>query len=56
MSRASEGAGVGLVNAIAYQDRYNTVRAEMRSLHKAGEAKNCSPSDLNPPPTPPPEN
>jgi hypothetical protein len=53
MTRASEGAGGAMVNAMAYQDRYNTARAEMRALRKAGEAKKCSPSDLNPPPAAP---
>ena len=55
MTRASEGAGGAMVNAMAYQDRYNTARAEMRALRKAGEAKKCSPSDLNPPPAAPPD-
>lgn len=55
MTRASEGAGGAMVNAIAYQDQYNTARAEMRELRKAGEAKKCSPSDLNPPPAAPPD-
>ena len=48
MTRASEGAGGAMVNAMVYQDRYNTARAELRALRKAGEAKKCSPSDLNP--------
>ena len=55
MTRASEGAGGAMVNAMAYQDRYNTARAQMRALRKAGEAKHCSASDLNPPPAAPPE-
>jgi hypothetical protein len=54
MTRASEAADGAFVNAIAYQDRYNTARAEMRALRKAGEAKKCSPSDLNPAPVAPP--
>jgi hypothetical protein len=53
MSRASEGIGGAMVNAMAYQDQYNTARADVRELRKAGEVKKCSPSDLNPPPTPP---
>jgi hypothetical protein len=55
MTRASESAGGAMVNAMAYQDQYNTARARIRALRKAGEAKKCSPSDLNPPPTAPPE-
>ena len=55
MTRASEAAGGAFVNAIAYQDQYNTARAEMRALRKAGEAKKCSPSDLNPAPVAPPD-
>ena len=55
MTRASEGAGGAMVNAMAYQDQYNTARARMRALRKAGEAKHCSASDLNPPPAAPPE-
>jgi hypothetical protein len=55
MTRASEGAGGAMVNAMAYQDRYNTTRAQMRALRKARELKKCSPSDLNPPPTEPPD-
>ena len=55
MTRASEAPDGAIVNAIAYQDRYNTARAELRTLRKAGEAKKCSPSDLNPPPAAPPD-
>jgi biotin synthase-related radical SAM superfamily protein len=55
MTRASEAADGAFVNAIAYQDQYNTARAEIRALRKAGEAKKCSPSDLNPTPVAPPE-
>jgi hypothetical protein len=55
MTRASEAVDGAFVNAIAYQDQYNTARARLRELRKAGEAKKCSPSDLNPPPTAPPE-
>jgi hypothetical protein len=55
MTRASEAADGAFVNAIAYQDRYNTARAEIRALRKAGEAKKCSPSDLNPAPVAPPD-
>ena len=53
-TRAGEGVGGAMVNAMVYQDRYNTARAEMRALRKTGEAKKCSPSDLNPPPSAPP--
>jgi hypothetical protein len=55
MTRASEAADGAFVNAIVYQDQYNTARAEMRALRKAGEAKKCSPSDLNPTPVAPPD-
>jgi hypothetical protein len=44
MTRASEAADGAFVNAIVYQDRYNTARAEIRALRKAGEAKKCSSS------------
>jgi hypothetical protein len=55
MSRASEAADGAFVNAIVYQDQYNTARAEVRELRKAGEVKKCSPSEMNPPPAVPPE-
>ena len=45
MTRASEGAGGAIVNAIAYQDQYNTARAELRALRKAAEAKKCPSTD-----------
>jgi hypothetical protein len=41
MTRASEAADGALVNAIAYQNEYNTVRANLRSLRAAAEAKKC---------------
>jgi hypothetical protein len=56
MTRASEAADGAFVNAIVYQDQYNTARARLRELRKVGEVKKCSPSDLNPPPTAPLEN
>ena len=55
MTRASEAADGAFVNAIVYQDQYNTARAEVRELRKAGEVKKCSPSEINPPPAAPPE-
>jgi hypothetical protein len=55
MTRANEGAGGAMVSAMVYQDRYNTARAQMRALRKAGEVKKCSESELNPPPAPPSE-
>jgi len=55
MTRASEGPSGAMVNAMAYQDQYNTARARMRALRKAGEAKHCPASDLNPPAAAPPE-
>jgi hypothetical protein len=39
----SEAADGVLVNAIAYQGEYNTVRANLRSLRAAAEAKKCPP-------------
>jgi hypothetical protein len=48
--RASEAADGAFVNAIVYQDQYNTARARLRELRKVGEVKKCSQSDLNPPP------
>ena len=56
MTRASEAADGAFVNAIVYQDQYNTARARLRELRKVGEVKKCSPSDLNPPPITQPEN
>ena len=41
MTRASEAADGAIVNAIAYQDEYNTTRANLRSLRKAAEVKKC---------------
>ena len=42
MSRANEAAGGSLVNAVVYQDDYNTARADIRALRKAAEEKKCS--------------
>jgi hypothetical protein len=42
MSRANEAAGGSVVSAIAYQDDFNTVRADLRALRKAAEEKRCS--------------
>jgi hypothetical protein len=55
MTRASEAADGAFVNAIVYQDQYNTARAQARELRKAGGVKKCSPSDLNPTPVAPPD-
>jgi hypothetical protein len=41
MTRASEAPDGAIVNAIAYQDEYNTARANLRSLRKVAEAKKC---------------
>ena len=41
MTRASEAADGTIVNAIAYQDEYNTMRANLRSLRNAAEVKKC---------------
>ena len=54
MTRASEGAGGAVVNAIASQDQYNLARAEVRMLRKAEEDKKCPPSSSTPPTTEPP--
>ena len=43
MSRASEGAGGGVVNALVYQDQLNTVRAELQALRKTADDKRCAP-------------
>jgi hypothetical protein len=51
MSRASEGAGGAIVNAIAYQDQFNTARARVRALRKLEEQKPCPPSGPSPPST-----
>jgi hypothetical protein len=45
MTRASEAADGAIVNAIAYQDEYNTVRADLRSLRSAAEVKKCPPAN-----------
>ena len=55
MTRANEGAGGAVVSAMVYQDRYNTARAELRALRKAGEVKKCSASDMNSAPAAPAE-
>jgi hypothetical protein len=41
MSRANEGTGGAIVNAVAYRDDLNTARANIRELRKAAEAKHC---------------
>src|SRR4029077_10976102 len=41
MTRATEAVDGAIVNAIAYQDEYNTARANLRSLRKAAEVKKC---------------
>ena len=48
MSRANEAAGGSIVNAMVYQDDFNTVRADIRALHKAAEEKRCT-IDPSPP-------
>jgi len=55
MTRASEAADGAFVNAIVYQDQYNTARARLRELRKVGEVKKCLPAEMNPPPAVPPE-
>jgi hypothetical protein len=42
MRRTNEGTGGFIVNAITYQDQINTVRANIRELRKAAEAKQCT--------------
>jgi hypothetical protein len=49
MSRAQEASGGAIVNAVVYQDDFNTVRANLRELRKAAEAKHC-PADAVPAP------
>jgi hypothetical protein len=49
MSRAQESSGGAIVNAVVYQDDFNTVRANIRQLRKAAEAKHC-PADVVPAP------
>jgi hypothetical protein len=49
MSRAQESSGGAIVNAVVYQDDFNTVRANLRELRKAAEAKHC-PADAVPAP------
>jgi len=41
MTRAQEGFGGSIVNAIAYQEDLNTARAQVRALRKAAEGKQC---------------
>jgi hypothetical protein len=55
MTRASEGAGGAVVNAMVYQDQYNVARAEVRMLRKAEEDKKCPPSSATPSTTEPPD-
>jgi hypothetical protein len=55
MTRASQAADGAIVNAIAYQDKYNIARAEVRTLRKAEEDKKCPPSSSTPPTTEPPD-
>jgi hypothetical protein len=43
MSRAAEGAGGQVVNAIVYQDELNTVRAELQAVRKTADDKHCAP-------------
>jgi hypothetical protein len=43
MTRAQQGVGGSIVNAIAYQDNLNTARAQSRELRKAAEGKQCPP-------------
>ena len=43
MSHAQDGAGGPVVNAIAYQDELNTVRAELQALRKTADDKRCAP-------------
>jgi hypothetical protein len=49
MSRAQEASGGSIVSAVVYQDDFNTVRANIRELRKAAEAKHC-PADAVPAP------
>ncbi len=42
MSRANEAAGGSFVNAVVYQDEFNTVSADLRALRKAAAEKKCS--------------
>jgi hypothetical protein len=51
MTRASEGTGGAVVNALVYQDQYNLARADVRMLRKAEEDKKCPPSSSTPPTT-----
>jgi hypothetical protein len=41
MTRAQEGFGGSIVNAIAYQEDLNTARAQVRALRKAAGGKQC---------------
>jgi hypothetical protein len=42
MSRANESASGPIVNAMVYQDDFNTVRADIRALRKAADDKKCN--------------
>jgi hypothetical protein len=42
IGRANEAAGGSIVSAFVYQDDYNTVRADIRALHRAADEKKCS--------------
>lgn len=41
MAKSSKGAGGGLVNAMAYQPDYLSVRGELNELRRTAAAKNC---------------
>jgi hypothetical protein len=43
MSRARDGAGGPVVNALVYQDQLNMVRAELQALRKTADEKRCAP-------------
>ena len=51
MTRASQGAGGGIVNTLVYQDELNTVRAQLAMLRKASDDKHCPPPAPEPPPS-----
>ena len=43
MTRAQQGVGGAIVNAVAYQDDLNNARAQLRALRKAAQEKKCTP-------------
>ena len=46
MTKSSSGAGGGLVNAMAYQPDYLSVRGQLNELSRTATAKNCDEREI----------